>query len=596
MGLCATTSLAASLPPRAVSGVVTDPGQVDGKTFDYVVVGGGLTGLAVAGRLSEMADKTVLVIEVGNDTRNDPRVYDIYRYGEFPPDLLWNFAAEDGRGMLAGRTLGGSSSVNGATWTRGAISQYDALSELLDPADANLGWNWDGLFSYMKKAENFSAPTDDQKAKGADYTESYHGYSGPVHSTFPMDMYGTPQPEFSQAVVNLGLRKCQDLNGGDPNCVAFVPHSLNRADSDHRSSSATAYLSPVESTRTNWLTLTGHQVTKINFANSTSLPRVATSVSFGTAYGQQYTAYAAKEVILAAGAINTPALLQLSGIGDPALLSGLGIETIVNLTTVGRNLQDQTLSTLSCKTVASYQPQGRGPADVIAYPNLYELFGSSSAGSTINGSLDAWASAQADNALSATALRKIYDVQARAITEHKAPIAELYFMPGGPDSVGAIVWQLLPFSRGSVRISSTDPFQQPSARVGYFSLDFDMAVQVYATRMLRNAFKTTPMNAICETETAPGFSAVPDNGEGGADADWATWIKGEYVSVSHQLGTAAMMSRDLGGVVDGRLRVYDTKNLRVVDASILPLQISAHLSATLYGVAEKAADLIKSDA
>jgi len=144
-----------------------------------------------------------------------------------------------------------------------------------------------------------------------------------------------------------------------------------------------------------------------------------------------------------------------------------------------------------------------------------------------------------------------------------------------------------------VQITSTNPFTKPQVIVNWFNVDMDMFIQVAGVRLARKMLGTTPLSTLSQGETIPGKTTVPDNGDGGSDAAWTSWINNAFFAVSHPIGTAAMMKRSLGGVVDAHLRVYDVKNLRVVDASILPLQISAHLSSTLYGVAEKAADIIK---
>ena len=161
---------------------------------------------------------------------------------------------------------------------------------------------------------------------------------------------------------------------------------------------------------------------------------------------------------------------------------------------------------------------------------------------------------------------------------------------------------------------SNDPFQKPTVTVNYFDVDWDLDVQVATARLSRRAMEIPPMRykehqflllslkltRICysdlrgtEGEISPGLAAVPDNDDGGSSADWEAWIQQTLGAVSHPIASAAMMRRDLGGVVDAQLIVYDTANVRVVDASMMPTQISAHLSSTLYGVAEKAADLIK---
>jgi len=215
----------------------------------------------------------------------------------------------------------------------------------------------------------------------------------------------------------------------------------------------------------------------------------------------------------------------------------------------------------------------------------------------IQSNLATWAASQAKSAISAAALQEIYQVQANLIINNNAPVAELFFNTGFPEAgdIGFDIWQLLPFSRGQVKITSADPYVQPQTRVNYFSVDYDLSVQIAGARLCRRVFETAPLNSLSTGEVVPGKAAVPDNGDAGSDADWKKWIKANFGPVAHPIGTNAMMKRSLGGVVNARLKIYDTSNVRVVDASIMPLQVSAHLSSTLYGVAEKAADLIKAD-
>ncbi|KAK1227943.1 hypothetical protein PQX77_009045 [Marasmius sp. AFHP31] len=582
---------------KRASGVTTNPSLANGQTFDFIVVGGGLTGTTVAARLAESGTYTVLLVEAGRDDRTDPRIYDIYSYGQvFGTDIDWQWGTEHGT-MVGGKTLGGSSSINGAHYTRGLAAQYDSWSTLLETSEANVGWNWQGMFNYMKKSEGFSGPNDQQSAKGAQSVDAYHGFNGPVQVTYPDDMYGGPQQQyFIDTIRNLtGITRCPDLNGGSPNCVSITPFTMNWHAGDHRSSSVEAYLTPVENARPTWLTLTRHQVTRINWANAGSLPLKASGIEFAPASGgnTRYTALARREVIVAAGAIATPALLQLSGIGDSAVLNPLGITTRIDLKTVGKNLQEQTMTSLGAGGT-DFDRAGRGPSDSIAFPNIRQVFGNNanSSISKINNNLGNWANSQAGSALSSAALQQIYQVQADLIINKNAPVAELFYDTGYPDDLGIDMWQLLPFSRGTVKITSTNPFTKPQVRVNYFSVDWDMDVQIAAARLSRRVLSSPPLNSLSTGETIPG-GAVPDGSDRGSDAQWRSWIQNHYSPVAHPIGTAAMMRRSLGGVVNAQLKVYDTSNVRVVDASIMPLQVSAHLSSTLYGVAEKAADLIK---
>jgi len=451
----------------------------------------------------------------------------------------------------------------------------------------------------MKKAEGFKPPGSEQVAKGAEYVASYHGYNGPVQVTYPDDMYGGPQQgAFIETIMSItGIMRHKDLNGGRPNGVSITPLSINSHHGNHRSSSAQAYLTPVESYDTTWTTLTDHIVTKINWKNQ-SLPLTASGIEFASTDqpSSRYMAFARREVIVAAGAIASPKLIQLSGIGDADILGPLGIDTRIDLKTVGKNLQEQTINLLGANG-SGFNPGGRGPSDVIAFPNIHELFGSQADAmiDKVKSSLDTWAASQADYAMSAAALREIYQVQANPIINNNAPVVELFYNTGYPADIGMYIWQLLPFSRGQVKITSADPFVKPETKVNYFSIDYDLSVQIAGARLCRRIFDTPPLSSLSTGEAIPGKIKVPDNGDGGSDTDWKNWITADFGPVAHTIGTNAMMKRSLGGVVDAHLKIYDTSNVRVVDASIIPLQISAHLASTLYGVAEKAADLIKAD-
>ncbi|KIM23455.1 GMC oxidoreductase [Serendipita vermifera MAFF 305830] len=604
LSFASTFSVVAAIPAtnstlhKRASGVSWNPWDAAYQTYDYIVVGGGLTGITVAARLAENPSTTVLVIEAGADDRWDQRVYDIYAYTQaFSTSLDWQFPTDHGRQMVAGKTLGGGSSINGGHWTRGLDAQYDAWGQLLESSEASLNWNWANLFDYMKKSETWSGPNDQQRAKGADGIDDYHGSWGPVQVTFPDDMFGGPQQGyFAQSMQTLtGIAKSRDLNGGKPNCVAFTPQMMNWHDQDHRSSSPAAYLTPVESDRTNWLTLVNHQVTTLLWANG-GTDKTSTGVRFKQAdnSGQDYEVYARKEVILAGGAINTPAILQRSGVGDPAHMNPLGISTVISLPTVGKNLQEQTMSALGANS-NGFDWGGRGPSGVIAYPNLYQVFGTNgnATAQRIRDNLATWADSQKGSAASKAALQTIFGVQADLIINKNAPVVEIFYDTGYPNAIGVDMWQLLPFSRGTVKITTSDAFTKPEIKVNYFSVDLDLDVQVASAKMVRKLFKTAPLSTLSTGESHPGFSRVPDGTDGGSDANWKGWIWDTFNPVHHPVATCAMMRRDLGGVVNGRLKLYGAANVRIVDASIMPTQISAHLSSTLYAIAEKAADMIK---
>ena len=268
----------------SAGGVTSDTSGIAGQTYDYIVVGAGLAGTTVAARLAENSAISVLLIEAGGDDRGNSQVYDIYEYAQaFNGPMDWAWPSDRGKVLhgcvpisanpmmqwtrgtqtrvCSGKTLGGSSSINGGHWTRGLNAQYDAMSSLLEDSEQSVGWNWNGLFSYMKKvraglplatssrsavdrrlcrpltshvqAETFSAPNSQQAAKGAQSIASYHGTAGPVQVTYPDLMYGGPQmTAFVNTIVGItGINHYKDLNGGTPNCVSITPlvrHSRDR--------------------------------------------------------------------------------------------------------------------------------------------------------------------------------------------------------------------------------------------------------------------------------------------------------------------------------------------------------------------------------
>ncbi|KAJ6450278.1 GMC oxidoreductase-domain-containing protein [Mycena sanguinolenta] len=363
-----------------------------------------------------------------------------------------------------------------------------------------------------------------------------------------------------------GISHFKGINGSTPNAVSITPMSMNWHDSDHCSSSVMAYLTPVEAQRTNCLILTKHLVTKIKWANSRTVPLKASSVEFASSTNStaRFTALARREVVITGGAIQAPALLILSGIGDLAVLGPLGIKTEIDLKTVGRSLQEQTMNSLG------------------SHGNDFDKGGPGSSDPTLRGACYL--------GVLGRCAATVFGVQVDLIKN--ALVVELFYDSGFPDDLGIDMWQLLPFSRSNVKITSTDPFTAPAIRANYFSVGLDLDVQVAGARLSRCILTSPPLNSLSVGETTPDRK-IPDDAARGSDAAGQTWIKNEFASVAHPIGTAAMMRRSLGGVVDAQLEIYDTANVRVVDASVVPLQLSAHLSSTLYGVAEKAADLIK---
>lgn len=607
--------------------IVTDASKISNNKYDYIIVGGGLAGLTVANRLSANSAVKVLVIEAGNDERANPDVYNVDNYGKaFGNDLTFKFNTVPQVGgrtkaPLGGRTLGGSTSINGAAWNRASRAQYDALGALINSADA--GWNWNGLLGYMKKSEKFVAPNQDQRNLGAKWDPSVHGTSGPLEIGFTQirnnnrrsttnvggasqqwkRMFtGPQQPAFIKAVgETLGVQQVDDQCSGQANSVAFTPNSIGV--NGQRTSAASAYYTPVQN-RDNLTILTGTMAKNLlwDAATSSNLLRSSGVVVQQGRNGNQIRLVANKEVILAAGALNTPVLLQRSGVGAKTDLNSIGVDQRIELAGVGKNLQDQTMTTIGSRANVNYA--GGGPSATIAMPNIQQIMSNSTAvRSYITSNLDGWANQllSQGHVASKEGVLAQWRSAISLIFDQKAPVVELFFDTGFPaNSYGIDIWTLLPFSRGSIRATSQNPYDGARIDPNYFGLPIDMDMQVASLRASRRVLQNSNLRSLTYNgETTPGFSLIPDGPNSGRYSRWRDWILGTlpnggsgFAAVSHQLGTAAMGSRSLGAVVDAKFKVYGTSNVRVVDASVLPVQISAHLSSTLYGVAEKAADTI----
>lgn len=360
------------------------------------------------------------------------------------------------------------------TYTRGEAAQYDALGTLLG-TDTTDKWSWQGMFAGMTKAEHFTAPTSDQTSLGASYEGQYHGSSGPLQVGYPDGMYKGPQQAdfYTVASRNFSVATSTDADGGKAANVAYHPNvrvpvlkpcaDRQTLKGNTRSSSATAYWSSIEGERSNMAVLVSQMATKIvtTGANGTV---TATGVEFGTQGGASYSVNASREVIVSAGAIQSPVLLQLSGIGDSNVLTPLGIDVVVDLPGVGKNLQDQTMGMMSWNAASGFNADGTGPNNVIAYPDLATLFGDDleSIKSTISSNIDAYAADAAANGgmVNASAASAIFAIQQDLMVNSGVGVAELFFS-NSDTSIGINVWNMLPFSRGSVNISSTNPYDNP---------------------------------------------------------------------------------------------------------------------------------------
>lgn len=600
-------SLVLSYPSRFLShSVMTTSDSVANKTFDIIIVGGGLTGLTVASRLTEDPNVSVLVLEAGNDDHDDPRIYDVRTYSEaFETDLDYNMTStpipwrnNETLPMAAGKTLGGSGSINGASWTKGPKTQYDLLPYLT----GDDSWGFDAFNPKMLQAEHFNPPSSELEAKGAKYDPAFHGKTGNVQVSFAQGMFGSiqqPALKASQSVWK-GLGLLKDVASGVVNGATTIPDMLQPDESQNRSTPYTAYIHGEPETRKNLIILTGHRATRIIWKDSPSNGTLeASGVAFQASQNSTVmTVTARREVILAAGAMQSPQLLELSGVGDADVLKAAGVPLIHSLPGVGKNLQEQIKNAVAY-TPKSIEFDGSGPPSAIAFPNVHQLLrgNSSSTYASTLASLPAYAAALEKEGLvaSANATLDILKHQLHNLFNESEAAAEIFFTisPNGNDStVGADAWNLIVLARGTIHISSSSSWDLPTVNPSYFRHPLDLELQTLATMQLREVYATEPLSSMVVKETSPGFDVLPKDAK---YEDWEKWVKNTFTSVWHPIATLSCMKREFGGVVDSRLKVYGISNVRVVDASVLPVQLSAHLSSSLYGIAEKAAEMIKED-
>ncbi|KAK8247797.1 choline dehydrogenase [Phyllosticta capitalensis] len=600
--------------------LVSCPTLHDEHLLTGTVVGGGASGLTVANRLSEDSSVTVLVLEAGPADQNEEWIRVPYFMGNDPDppadalsghlDYDWNFGTEEQtyldsktRHYPLGRGIGGGTLINGFLWNRGNAGDYDEWETL-----GNDGWNWDSMLQYFEKNEKFT--TDVTASDASSYSiapvdSSVHGSSGPVNVSY-QDYFYPGTPKVYAAMNELGVpTDSADPNNGLSAGNSFLPMNIDPV-SKTRSDARRALWDPAES-RDNLYLSNGQFVTKINIENEKrALPNVRiTGVEYATDAGAtRQNITARKEVILAAGAVHTPLLLQLSGIGDEAFLSSMNISTAVDLPGVGNNYQDHF-------QIATYAPYGNdsfpicesygsdptadvanreefysshtgpwtaGAPNGVAFPSLKSM-------STNYSTLASNASNQANGEYLAADLD---DTVIAGYEKQKAILAanlqnanrSQYEMLN--DNAGHLTWSLMrPFGRGQIRIRSRNPFDTPVIDPRYGSNPVDLQLFVEALRFNHRLQATNAMAELQPSESYPTSDQVND------DAQLMTLIKEGIFTEYHPVGTASMLPLDLGGVVDARLKVYGTQNLRIVDGSIMPMIPAAHLQACIYGVAEK---------
>ncbi|KAK1992365.1 GMC oxidoreductase [Colletotrichum falcatum] len=597
---CLALASAAALVLGAPSS--TRPSEDD--AYDYIVVGGGTAGVAVAVRISEgLPDAKVLLIEAGPAVWDEPKINVPGMKGStLGTKYDWNFTTVPQPGVKSrslpvnrGKVLGGSSALNLMTYDRAAVAEYDSWEDLGNP-----GWNWETMIAAMKKSENFTGiNTDTYGSEGV-------GDSGPVKAVVNR-IICEHQKTWIPTLNSLGIETNLESLGGNPLGVMYQPSSIDPAHYN-RSYSANAYV-PIAGP--NLVILPDTTVAKVNLEVDAADPTLQRAS--GVTLRDGTVIQARKEVILSAGSVQSPGLLELSGIGQASVLEASGIKQLIDLPGVGENLQDHLRIQSSYQLKPAYtsfdilRSNAAFAAEQLALWNagqvsLYDYTGSGYTFST-------WAQAIGNDSRLVALAEQAAGEDASIVDKKKleflsdssVPQLEVIFSDGytgvkgypaaasplfGKGFFSLIAVVMHPMSRGSIHINPADTAGKPIIDPNYLAHEHDLEAVVQAIKYCRKIAQTEPMNQIWESEYEPGLDAVQ------TDEQWKQFALNTTLSIFHPVGTCSMLPKKDGGVVDADLRVYGTSNLRVVDASIIPLLISAHIQTAVYGIAEIAAERI----
>ena len=527
-------------------------------SFDYVIVGAGSAGCVLANRLSADGRHTVLLLEAGPPD-SYPWIHIPIGYAKtmFNSKVNWCFYTEPDPGMNGrsiywprGKTLGGSSSINGLISIRGQRQDYDRWA-----AAGNAGWSYAEVLPYFRRLEH--TPFGDP---------AFHGMNGPLWCS-PIGR----RHELIEATIagagELGIPRNDDFNGAEQEGAGYYHLSTRRG---WRCSTATAYLRPVLR-RVNLRVETRARATRLVFDGKRA---------DGVIYrhrGEELTARARREILLCAGALQSPQLLQLSGVGAPSLLHRFGIPAVHELPGVGENLQDhlQARIIFECTRPITTNDDLKSWWRMIKMGMEYGLTRGGPMAIGINqGGIFA---------------RAVADAITPDVQFHVATLSS--DMAGSPTHLFSgftmSVCQLRPESRGSVRIRSIDPLEPPAMQANYLSTANDRATLVAGIRLARKLAATRALAPYVKTEYRPGPAAQSDD-------DLLEFAKNTGGTIFHPSGTCKMgnIGRDSLAVVDSELRVHGVSALRVVDCSVMPVLVSGNTNIPVVMIAEKAADHI----
>ncbi|KAG2012252.1 aryl-alcohol oxidase [Coprinopsis cinerea AmutBmut pab1-1] len=630
---------------------LTSPGDLR-KSYDYVIVGGGLSGLVLANRLSEDDDRTVLVLEAGlsgDEVKEDVDAPAGAFYNSIVgTDYDWKSMTVNQPGLNnrriywpSGKILGGSTAMNAMYIVRPSQPEVDAWAELLESSPDTSSssssverWNWDNLFEAMKKSETFHEPLPEPHEIGGNWPvgEINYGEDGPMQVAFPGVMF-SQVAQWLPALEEVGVPSLESPNGGSTLGGFITPSSINPSNWT-RSYTRPAYIDSLPP-RANLHILPEALVTRLGFhdkhrssisGNDRKDQLIANSVEFevggdvnrGGEGGRKWVVGVNREVILTAGALGSPKILMHSGVGPRDVLEAAGVDVVHELPGVGQNLQDHMTAGIVFESQMetagdiheSNSDFARSPEflsfinDAVAFANITRLFGSDGASalqSELQSTLEALSSGSTPDGLSFSSLlpgasneviegyKATYNLTITTFWSDSVAHVELLMSLISPGTVSIQSALQHPLSRGRVWINSTSPYDPILIDPNYFSHPADRTIMRQGVRLVRELGGVLREMGVVGAEIEPGTEVE-------SDADLDNWLTNSGATTQyHPMGTCAMLGRELGGVVDEKLRVYGLANVRVADTSVYPYEFAAHLASATFGVAESAAEVVREE-